>query len=139
MLKSILAAVSPLLFASSVMSQSSVRLEIKSLPQYHPGGSDIYAAGSFNGWNPQDKNYRFERTDNGSYYLNLKLADGKYEYKITRGGWDKGECKNGGGFVDNRVLIVPGTSRVLLDIEEWSDRFPAKPKTSTATKTDLAW
>lgn len=134
MLKSILAAVSPLLFASSVMSQSSVRLEIKSLPQYHPAGSDIYAAGSFNGWNPQDNNFRFQRTASGDYYLDLKLADGKYEYKITRGGWDKGESKKGGGFVDNRVLIVPGASTVQLNIEDWSDRFPSKPRTSTAGK-----
>ena len=134
MLKSILAAVSPLLFVSSVMSQSTVRLEIVSLPQYQPTGSDIYAAGSFNGWNPQDKNYRFQRTDNGSYYLDLKLTDGKYEYKITRCGWDKGECKKGGGFTENRVLIIPGTSAVQLNIEDWSDRFPARPKTSTAGK-----
>jgi predicted alpha/beta superfamily hydrolase len=116
------------------MSQNTVRVEIKSLPSYHPSGSDIYAAGSFNGWNPQDKNYRFQRTDNGDYYIDLKLADGKYEYKITRGGWDKGECKKGGGFVENHVLIVPGESTLRLNIEEWADRFPSKPRVSTANK-----
>ena len=72
MLKTIL-ALSTVLFTQSAMSQNNVRLEIKSLPPYHPAGSDIYAAGSFNGWNPQDNNYRFQRTANGDYYLELKL------------------------------------------------------------------
>src|SRR5258706_10545639 len=102
-----------------VMSQTLVRLEIRTLPAYHPSGSEIYIAGSFNGWNPQDKNYQLQRTGKGDYYIDLKLADGKYEYKITRGGWDKAECKKGGGFSANRVLIVPGETNVQLDIEEW--------------------
>ena len=116
------------------MAQQTVRLEIKSLPPYHPSGSDIYAAGSFNGWNPQDNNYRFQRTDKGDYYLDLKLADGKYEYKITRGGWDKGECGKGGGFVANRLLTVPGETNIQLNVDEWADRFPSKPRVSTANK-----
>src|SRR5258706_7967122 len=117
-----------------VMSQTLVRLEIRTLPAYHPSGSDIYVAGSFNGWNPQDKNYRFQKTDKGDYYIDLKLADGKHEYKITRGGWDNAECKKGGGFSSNRVLAIPDESSVVLNIEEWADRFPAKPRVSTANK-----
>jgi predicted alpha/beta superfamily hydrolase len=131
MLKSTL-AIFALLFATVVIAQTTVRLEIKSLPEYHPTGSDIFIAGSFNNWNPQDKNYRFQRTDKGEYYLDLKLADGKYEYKITRGGWEKTECKKGGGFVANHVLAVPGETVLQLNIEEWTDRFPAKPRVSTA-------
>jgi predicted alpha/beta superfamily hydrolase len=33
-----------------------------------------------------------------------------------------------------RVLILPANATVQLDIEEWADRFPAKPKVSTASK-----
>jgi predicted alpha/beta superfamily hydrolase len=133
MLRSIF-VISTILFNGYVMSQNNVRLEIKSLPQYHPSGSDVYAAGSFNGWNPQDQNFKFQKTDKGEYYLDLKLGDGKYEYKLTRGGWDKGECKAGGGFIANRVLTVPAESSVQLNVEEWSDRFPSKPRVSTATR-----
>lgn len=114
--KSILAI--SLLFTSSVMAQSSARLEIKTLPTYHAVGSDIYIAGSFNGWNPQDSNYRFRRTEKGEYYFDLKLDDGKYEYKITRGGWDKVECKKGGTGIDNRVLTIPSDTSIALHIEE---------------------
>jgi predicted alpha/beta superfamily hydrolase len=127
-------SVTTLLLSSLVMPQTLVRLEIKTLPSYHASGSDIYVAGSFNGWNPQDNNYRFQRTDKGDYYIDLKLADGKYEYKITRGGWDKAECKKGGGFSANHELIVPGETNIQLNIEEWADRFPSKPRVSTANK-----
>ena len=50
------------------------RLEIKSLPAYHATGSNIYTAGSFNGWNPQDEQYKFKRDDKGNYFLELKIG-----------------------------------------------------------------
>jgi len=62
-------AIATLLFGLSVMSQNTVRLEIKTLPAYHSSGSDIYIAGSFNGWNPQDNNYRFQKTGKGTIIL----------------------------------------------------------------------
>jgi predicted alpha/beta superfamily hydrolase len=133
MLKQIL-LIPTLLFTTLAMSQYSVKLEIKGLPSYHPSGSDIYLAGSFNGWNPQDKNYRFQRTNKGDYYIELMLDSGNYEYKITRGAWDRSECKKGGGFRANRSMMVPDDVVTPLFVEEWSDRFPAKPKVSTANK-----
>jgi predicted alpha/beta superfamily hydrolase len=129
-----LLVISALLFNGCVMSQQTVRLEIKALPDYHASGSDIYAAGSFNGWNPQDTRYRFQRTEKGEYYIDLKLDNGRHEYKITRGGWDKVECKKGGAGIENRVLVIPGNTTVDLNVEEWADRFPAKPRASTASK-----
>jgi hypothetical protein len=75
MLKPFLAA-SVLFIVLSGMTQSSVRLELKTLPQYHAAGSDIYMAGSFNGWNPQDAQYRFQKTEKGDYYIDLKLDEG---------------------------------------------------------------
>lgn len=126
--------ISALLFVSSVIAQNTIRLEIKTLPSYHPSGAAVYAAGSFNGWNPQNEPYKFQRDEKGNYYLNLKLNAGSYEYKITRGGWDKGECKKGGSGMGNRSLKVDSDVTVELDIEEWVDRFPAKPRVSTASK-----
>jgi len=118
----------------STLNAQSIRLEIKSLPEYHKADSDVYVAGSFNGWNPKDSNYRFLQTEKGTYYINLKLDAGKYEYKITRGGWDKTECKKGGAGIANRVLTVPADTSVQLVIEEWTDHIPPKPKLSTASK-----
>ena len=121
-------------FSLSTSSQTIVRIEIKSLPTYHPSSSAVYAAGSFNGWNPQDEQYKFKRDDKGNYFLELKLNSGKYEYKITRGGWDKVECKKGGAGIENRVVDLPTDKTIELAIEEWQDRIPVKPRVSTASK-----
>jgi predicted alpha/beta superfamily hydrolase len=137
MLKTLLAIIT-LFTLSSVMAQQTIRIEIKQLPVYHPAGSDIYMAGSFNGWNPSDDKYKFQHTTNGKYFIELKLDAGTYEFKITRGGWDKVECKKSGAGVENRVLKVDSRESLvvsqLVDVEEWQDRFPVKPRTSTASK-----
>jgi predicted alpha/beta superfamily hydrolase len=116
------------------MAQQPARIEIRSLPEYHATGSDIYLAGSFNGWNPADSTFKFKRDAAGRYYFDLKLEYGKYEYKLTRGGWDKAECKKGGESISNRIIQLPADTVISLDIEEWVDRFPSKPKVSTASK-----
>ena len=126
--------ISTVIFTAPAMAQTNVRLHIKTLPEYHPTGSNIYAAGSFNGWNPQDEKFKFTRANDGGYSLNLSLNTGNYEYKITRGGWDKVECMKGGANIVNRVLNVEAESNLDIEIEEWADRFPAKPKKSTASK-----
>lgn len=116
------------------IAQQTVRIEITILPAYHPAGSAVYLAGSFNGWNPQDEKYRFKKDDKGGYYLDLQLAAGSYEYKVTRGGWDKVECNKDGSTRANRSLTVPAITPVAITIEEWDDRFPVAPKVSSASR-----
>ncbi len=116
------------------MAQSAIRIEIRSLPAYHASGSNIYLAGSFNGWNPQNEAFKFQRDEKEQYYITIKLAPGEYEYKVTRGGWDKVECKKGGAGMENRKLRVESEASFTLDIEEWQDRFPSRPKLSSASK-----
>src|SRR5437868_3487743 len=96
-----------IMLSTLTMAQQTVHMEIAQLPSYHPTGSDIYIAGSFNGWNPHDEKYKFNKDEQGHYYLNVLLAEGIYEYKITRGGWEKGECRTGGIPSQNRTLKVP--------------------------------
>lgn len=122
-----------LMFASASIAQNTTRITIVKLPEYHATGSDLYLAGSFNGWNPKDSSFRFKREADGSYYIDLKLKEGKYEYKVTRGGWDKVETANGGRGILNRTLQIPAAA-TQLTIEDWSDRYPAEPRKSTATK-----
>ena len=116
------------------MAQINIHLEIKSLPLYHPSGSDIYLSGSFNGWNPQDESFKFKHSPDGIYSLDLELEKGISEYKITRGGWDKVECKKGGDATENRILKADNDKTIELVVEEWTDRFPAAPKKSTASE-----
>ena len=130
------AAVLVSFFAIAFMasSQHTVRFTISSLPENHPSDSSLYLSGSFNGWNPQDKNYHFRKNEKGSYFFETRLVDGMYEYKITRGSWDKVECKKGGADIQNRFLKLSSDTAIVLDIEEWADRFVKKPRVSTAGK-----
>jgi len=115
-----------------VLSQQKVRIEINSLPANTPVASNIYIAGSFNGWNPQNRSYLFQKTDKG-YMLELSLNAGKYEFKITRGGWDKVECTNEGKDVGNRILNVGSDVEVDLTIAGWKDLFASSNQLGKST------
>ncbi len=133
MLKSAL-AIPAFLFAITLMAQHTIQLRIISLPSYHSSGADIYVAGSFNGWNPQNEKYKFRQNKKGNYFINLNLDKGSYEYKITRGNWDKTESKSGGTSLGNRTIKVQRDSLIQLSIEEWADHFSSAARKSTAGK-----
>lgn len=130
----LLAGIFFLLVSVPVFSQT-VRFEIHTLPAIHPAGSAVYIAGSFNGWNPQDEKYRFQTDTAGKYFLQFSLPFGKYEYKITRGGWDKVESFDNGTDIANRALATTaGDTYVSLAIVDWKDNWKTNPKRSTASK-----
>ncbi|HEX2630786.1 MAG TPA: alpha/beta hydrolase-fold protein [Chitinophagaceae bacterium] len=131
MTKSLL-AISTAIIPFIAMAQQTVTIQINSLPAYHASGSAVYLAGSFNGWNPQDEKFKFQN-NNGVYSIHLTLDKGKYEYKLTRGAWDKVECGKNGAGIGNRVLTVEGDMNTEIKVEEWQDRFPPKPRVSTAS------
>jgi alpha-glucosidase len=115
-------------------SQHSVRFVISSRPLKNSNDNNLFIAGSFNGWNPRDKNYQFQKNDEGNYFLGTKLEDGNYEFKITRGGWDKVECKKGGADIQNRSFKLTSDTTINMTVEEWADNIEKKPGVSTASK-----
>ena len=123
------------LISLSAVAQQKIRIEIKSLPVNNPDNSSIFVAGNFNSWNPQSKNYEFHKNAKG-YFLELSLNEGSYEYKITRGGWDKVECTKEGKDVGNRTLKVEADANVEVAVEGWKDLFASssQPRKSTANK-----
>jgi len=123
------------LISLSLASQQKIRIEINSLPANDPANSSIFIAGSFNSWNPQNKDFQFQKNEKG-YFLELSLNAGSYEYKITRGGWDKVECSKEGKDIGNRMLKVDADANVGISIEGWKDLFAisSQPKKSTANK-----
>ncbi len=129
-----IAAAFALLNASFLDAQNIVRLEIKSLPAYHNVADNLYAAGSFNDWNPQNDNYKFKKDEKGNYYLELKLNNGLYQYKVTKGGWDKVECTNEGTGIENRSVKIEGDATIELSIAGWQDKFSSKKIISSAGK-----
>ncbi len=122
------------LLVSTIIAQNIVKLEIISYKKLPSIDNNFYAAGSFNGWNPSDEQYKFKMDDSGNYSLIVTLAKGDYEYKVTRGSWDKVECKGNGESIPNRQLQVETDIEVALEIEDWQDRRAPKPKVNTASK-----
>lgn len=124
-----------LLITLSVASQHKVRIKINDLPPNSPANSSIFIAGSFNSWNPQNKSFQFQKNEKG-YFLELSLNAGSYDYKITRGGWDKVECTKEGKDVGNRTLKVDADANVEISVEGWRDLFVTsnQPGKSTANK-----
>jgi predicted alpha/beta superfamily hydrolase len=119
---------------SNLMAQHTIHFRVTSFPAYHPSGTAIYLAGSFNGWNARDENFKFSHDENGAYILSITLNEGKHGFKLTRGDWENVECLEGGTAIGNRQISVEGPQHIDIHIEEWADRFPAKPKKSTASK-----
>jgi Predicted hydrolase of the alpha/beta superfamily len=123
-------------------SQHIVRFSISLLPgQTLP--DTMFIAGSFNGWNPADKNYRFQpdagarlndSAGYGNYFFETRLADGTHEFKITRGSWTRVECRRTGADIQNRLLKLSSDTTIHLAVEEWADHFTRKPRHSTASK-----
>src|SRR5688572_8047759 len=123
------------LLTLSATAQQKIRIEITSLPANNPANTSIFIAGNFNSWNPQDKNFQFQKNEKG-YFLELSLNKGSYEYKITRGGWDKVESTKEGKDVGNRTLKVDADVNVEVAVEGWKDLFASssQPRKSTANK-----
>ena len=113
-------------------SQHTVQFIISSFPTNTP--DSFYIASSFNSWNPQDQNYRFQKDARGNYFFETRLADGMYEYKITKGAWNKVECKANGGDIQNRSFKLSSDTIINIAVEEWADHFTRKPRRSTASR-----
>lgn len=118
----------------SALGQNKVSIVIKSLPGRLLAEESIYISGSFNGWNPSDEQYKFNKDNNGHYLIVLNLPVGKYEFKITKGSWDKVEVSQDGKNIENRKLTVDGNMNLELFISGWQDKFISKKATSSASK-----
>lgn len=132
-IRSVFVLLFPIVFCIPGWGQHIVRFTITSLPDNHPKNAAIFIAGPFSSWNPSNENYKFKQDANSNYYLEISLPAGPTEFKITRGGWDKVECKKDGRGIENRSLVVEGNTEKSLIIEAWQDAFPSAPVKSSAS------
>lgn len=112
-------------------AQQKIRINIEKLPQLSTQ-YNLYVAGSFNGWNPGNDLYKFQTDENGKYFIDINLAAGNYEYKVTRGSWKEVECGAGGANIENRILKVSKDESFNISIEGWKDNFLAQAIKHTA-------
>lgn len=120
--------------AVAVKAQHRVTWRIKSLPPYHNPADSVFIAGSFNNWNPAQKEMQLAKDANGTYFITLTAAPGKHEYKITRGSWEKVESGEGGIPIQNRIAEISSDTVIEIIVQHWADHFPKQPKKSTASK-----
>jgi len=115
-------------------AQYKITIRITSVPTYHKAADPVYIAGSFNNWNPAEKASRLEKLGNGVYTISTMAPAGQYEYKFTRGSWDKVEAGDGGTNLSNRVLTLSSDTTIEIVIRHWADHFTKKEIKSTASK-----
>ena len=117
----------------SLSAQHKVTFIVNRLPAYHNSTENLYLAGSFNGWNPGNDQYKL-KSGSGHPGISIDLPAGTYEFKITKGSWEKVECGNNAFPLENRKISVSKDTVIEITIEHWSDHFPKKEKVHTAGK-----
>ncbi len=116
----------------SVNGQVKVRFELVGLPKNIEEKPVYFVAGNFNNWLPNDTNSRFFKAANG-YALEKSLPMGNYEFKITRGHWNKVESANGGQEIGNRGFMLKNDTLIHINVAAWADAFKKEAPRSTAT------
>lgn len=106
-----------------IFKQDRVTIVVDKLPENTPPSSRLYITGTFNDWNPGDRDMVFKKLPNGKPYITLPLNEKYIEYKITRGGWNSCEVNQEGWEIPNRGLTLGFADTVYISIERWQDRF----------------
>jgi len=97
---------------------------IEKMPENTPENDSIFLSGDFNGWIPDNVNYKFDIEHNGKLMLILNTDLPYFQYKVTRGSWLKSESSSEGMQVANRIYIEVNDPLIKLTVDGWEDRRP---------------
>ncbi|KQC02349.1 hypothetical protein AQF98_01870 [Pedobacter sp. Hv1] len=114
-------------------AQVKVRFELQHIPKSKDGTPQYFMAGSFNNWSPNDTIFRFKKAGDGGYYIDLKLKADAYEFKITRGTWDKVEASANGKTIGNRSFQLKKDTLIQINVANWADEFEKELPKHTAS------
>jgi predicted alpha/beta superfamily hydrolase len=103
-----------------LMRAENVTLIINALPANTPQGSQVYVAGSFNGWDPGNAAQLLTTNTNGKLQV-IVSGTGSIEFKFTRGTWTTVEGNETGGFLPNRTFTLGSTDTLYITILSWED------------------
>lgn len=119
-------------FLNVCVAQYTLRLVVNEAAT--KGLEDWYVAGNFNNWNPRDEAYKLKPFGNKRKAIVLNnIPSGKYEFKFTRGSWDKVETTAKGEGISNREIELKADTIAYFRVAGWKDDYPDKPKPNTAT------
>lgn len=104
-----------------IWAQYKVTFRVKPPPMHF--AEPVFIAGNFNNWNPNDSAYtlQVDQTANANY--TATLPPGNYEFKFTRGGWNKVESTKEGKSIGNRFFSLHQDTIIFVTISGWSDDF----------------
>ena len=123
-----------LLVSSAPFAQNKVTFLVKQPSLLH-SMDHIYIAGNFNVWNPSDKKAELYPMQNGILSITLSLPAGDYEYKFTRGNWEKVETDSTGKGIKNRALQLKSDTTIHINILGWNDDFKQEAASSKTNST----
>ncbi|POZ90904.1 hypothetical protein [Petrotoga sp. SL27] len=94
---------------------------ITSVPEDTPEDASIYMMGNFNNWLVGDENYRFDKMEDGTYQLTLRMPPNtEIEYKYNLGNYDYIEKDFFGNERENRTYKFEyNFDEVRNEIESW--------------------
>jgi predicted alpha/beta superfamily hydrolase len=93
----------------------------------------LFLAGDFNGWNPANKGFEMLPDGQGTYSVTETLPAGVYNFKVTRGDWQKVECTAAGKMKENRSAGIKHDTTIIITIAGWQDNFAQAEKKHTAS------
>ena len=92
----------------------------------------LYLATNLNGWNPRNDRYMLRRLVDGRYEIQQFVRPGTdFEFKLTRGGWDRVEVAADGTDLSNRTYKIHESTTIEVKVEDWQDHHPRAPKPKT--------
>lgn len=98
-----------------------VVLLISHLPKNTPASDPVFFASNLNSWAAGDKNYQFQRNNEGQLFYSLPRKKFMLDYKITRGDWSTVEVDKNGYDISNRQTNLENADTVVLTISRWKD------------------
>lgn len=107
-------------------AQVKVRFELQNIPKSKDATPQYFIAGNFNNWAAGDSTFRFKKANDGSYWIEKQLEADAYEFKVTRGNWDKVESTTNGQTIGNRAFQLKKDTLIQINVANWADEF-AKP------------
>ncbi|MBD2715093.1 hypothetical protein KBK19_08605 [Microvirga sp. STR05] len=115
-------------------------MRVTQVPPTTPPTDTLYAAGTFNNWNPRSEGYRLVSKSDGTYQLTFPATvTGALEFKLTRGSWQRAETSAQHDEIENRRAELTGKPGYLdVQVANWKDLGQAgKPCASTAVQPNV--
>jgi predicted alpha/beta superfamily hydrolase len=97
--------------------------------------SNIYIAGGFNNWMPNDPLTKLSTADDGKFVIRFSgSSGGKYEFKFTCGSWQTVETAGDGKDVGNREIVIGSDTTLYFTVAAWKTTAASSMKQHTTSK-----